>query len=70
MLTKGGPLMNTKAQIINKEGQPIVGLYQCGELVGGANIGGAASIGGLANTICVLWGKVAARSAVEFALSK
>lgn len=70
MLTKGGPLMDTNAQIINKEGQPIVGLYQCGELVGGANIGGAASIGGLANTICVLWGKTAAKSAVDFALSK
>ncbi|NMA60378.1 MAG: FAD-binding protein, partial [Firmicutes bacterium] len=70
MLTKGGPLMDTNAQIINKAGQPIEGLYQCGELVGGANIGGAASIGGLANTICVVWGKTAARSAVEFSLSE
>ena len=70
MLTKGGPLMDTNAQILNKAGQPIEGLYQCGELVGGANIGGAASIGGLANTICVVWGKTAARSAVEFSLAK
>ncbi len=70
MLTKGGPLMDTNAQILNKAGQPIEGLYQCGELVGGANIGGAASIGGLANTICVVWGKTAARSAVEFSLTK
>lgn len=68
MLTKGGPLMDTNAQIINKAGQPIEGLYQCGELAGGANIGGAASIGGLANTICVVWGKTAAQSAVEFSL--
>lgn len=70
MLTKGGPLMDTNAQVINKAGEPIQGLYQCGELVGGANIGGAASIGGLANTICVVWGKTAAQSAVEFALTK
>lgn len=68
MLTKGGPLMNDKAQVLNKDKQPIPGLYQCGELIGGANIGGAASVGGLANTICVVWGKIAAQSAVEYAL--
>ncbi|HHZ01401.1 MAG TPA: FAD-dependent oxidoreductase [Tissierellia bacterium] len=68
LLTKGGPLMNDKAQILNADGEPIPGLYQCGELIGGANIGGAASIGGLANTICVVWGKIAAQSAVEFSL--
>lgn len=68
LLTKGGPKMNDKAQILNEDNQPISGLYQCGELVGGANIGGAASVGGLANTICVVWGKIAAQNAVEFSL--
>lgn len=69
LLTKGGPLMNTKAQTLNKDNEPIEGLFQCGELVGGANIGGAASIGGLAHTICVVWGKIAAESAVEHSLN-
>jgi len=70
LLTKGGPLMNDKAQILNKDKEPIPGLYQCGELIGGANIGGAASVGGLANTICVVWGKIAAQSATEYSLNK
>ena len=70
LLTKGGPLMNSDAQIINTEGAPIVGLYQCGEIVGGANIGGHASVGGLANTINIVWGKIAGNSAAAYALSK
>lgn len=40
MLTKGGPLMNTSAQTLDKDAQPIPGLFQCGELTGGANVGG------------------------------
>ena len=62
MLTKGGPVMNSQAQVINQAGEPIPGLYQCGELVGGANIGGSA------NTICVVWGKIAGSNAAEYAL--
>ena len=69
LLTKGGPLMNSDAQVINTEGEPIVGLYQCGEIVGGANIGGNASVGGLANTINIVWGKISGNSAAEYALS-
>ena len=70
LLTKGGPLMNSNAQVINTAGEPIVGLYQCGEIVGGANIGGNASIGGLANTINVVWGKISGNSAAAYALGK
>ncbi len=70
LLTKGGPLMNSDAQVINTKGAPIAGLYQCGEIVGGANIGGHASVGGLANTINIVWGKIAGNSAAEYALSK
>ena len=44
---------------LNKDKEPIPGLYQCGEL-----IGGAASVGGLANTVCVVCGKIAAQSAI------
>ena len=70
MLTKGGPLMNADAQTLNENHEPIPGLYQCGELTGGANVGGAANIGGLANTSCVVWGKIAGANAAAYALSK
>ncbi|MEG1191898.1 MAG: FAD-dependent oxidoreductase [Clostridia bacterium] len=70
MLTKGGPLMNTDAQVLNQNHEPIVGLYECGELAGGANIGGSANIGGLANTSTIVWGKIAGESAAAFALAQ
>ncbi len=67
MLTKGGPLMTTDAQTINMDGEPIVGLYQAGEFVGGANLGGSANIGGLANTCTIVWGRIAGQSAAAYA---
>lgn len=70
MLTKGGPVMNTQAQTLTAQSEPIPGLYQCGELIGGANIGGSANIGGLANTICVVWGRIAGENAAAFALAQ
>lgn len=70
MLTKGGPLMNTSAQTLDQANEPIPGLYQCGELAGGANLGGSANIGGLANTSCVVWGKIAGENAAAYALDK
>lgn len=70
MLTKGGPLMTVNAETTNADGEPIPGLFQCGELIGGANIGGSANIGGLANTICVVWGRTAGESAATYALDK
>lgn len=69
MLTKGGPLMNTSAQTLDKDGNPIAGLFQCGELTGGANVGGGANIGGLANTSCIVWGKIAGINAASYALN-
>ena len=69
MLTKGGPLMNPDAQVLNADHDPIPGLYECGELAGGANIGGSANIGGLANTSCIVWGKIAGASAAAYALA-
>ena len=70
MLTKGGPLMNPDAQVLNTNHEAIPGLYECGELAGGANIGGSANIGGLANTSCVVWGKIAGANAASYALGK
>lgn len=69
MLTKGGPLMNENAQVLNADGEPIPGLFECGELAGGANIGGGCNIGGLANTSCIVWGKIAGASAASYALN-
>ncbi len=68
MLTKGGPLMNENAQVLSQAGEPIPGLYEGGELAGGANIGGSANIGGLANTSTIVWGKIAGESAANYAL--
>lgn len=70
MLTKGGPLMNPDAQTLDANHEPIPGLYQCGELTGGANVGGSANIGGLANTSCIVWGKIAGANAAAYALAK
>ena len=61
--------MNTSAQTLDTNGKPIPGLFQCGELAGGANVGGAANIGGLANTSCIVWGKIAGTNAASYALS-
>lgn len=44
--------------------QPIPGLYECGELAGGTNIGG------LANTSCIVWGKISGQAAAEYALKQ
>ena len=70
MLTKGGPLMTPNAEVINEAGEVIPGLYEGGELAGGANIGGSANIGGLANTSTIVWGKIAGESAAEYALKQ
>ena len=70
MLTKGGPLMTPNAEVVNEAGEVIPGLYEGGELAGGANIGGSANIGGLANTSTIVWGKIAGESAAEYALNQ
>ncbi len=68
LLTKGGPTMNTRAQLLDTDGKIIWGVYQTGELVGGANIGGHGSVGGLAHTINVVWGRISGQNAAEYAL--
>lgn len=68
MITEGGPLMNTKAQVVNAEGNPIPGLYQAGEIVGTANAFGRTTIGGTGNTGNLVWGKLAGENAAKYAL--
>ncbi|MGN0776962.1 MAG: FAD-dependent oxidoreductase [Candidatus Ventricola sp.] len=68
MITEGGPLMNTKAQVLNQEGNPIPGLYEAGEIVGTANAFGRTTIGGTGNTGNLVWGKLAGEHAAKYAL--
>ncbi|MGI6192800.1 MAG: FAD-dependent oxidoreductase [Christensenellales bacterium] len=65
LLTKGGVDINTAAEVLRADGSKVEGLYACGELIGGANIGGFGSIGGLAHSICFTWGTIAAETAVS-----
>lgn len=58
--TMGGLEINTRAQVIDKEGNPIAGLYAAGEVTGG--IHGSNRIGGNALTDCVVFGRIAGDS--------
>lgn len=70
MITAGGPDMNGKGQVVNAKGEPIPGLYQAGEIVGMANAFGRTTIGGVGNTGCIVWGKLAGGSAAEYSLAQ
>lgn len=65
LLSKGGVDINTKAQVLREDGSVIDGLYAAGELIGGANIGGHASHGGLACVSTFVWGTIAAENALS-----
>lgn len=67
MITSGGPWMNDKCQLLNADGQVIPGLYQAGEIVGGNNISGHTTYGGVQNTGCIVWGKQAGTQAAAYA---
>jgi succinate dehydrogenase/fumarate reductase flavoprotein subunit len=60
--TQGGPKRNTKAEVLNTDGEPIPGLYSAGEL--GAIFGmlypGAGSLAD-----CVAFGRIAGKSAAD-----
>ena len=60
----GGLKINTEAQVINKAGNPIPGLYAAGEVTGG--IHGAERLGGNAVADFCIFGKIAADSAVNY----
>lgn len=59
--TMGGIEINTKAQVLNKEGNIIKGLYAAGEVTGG--IHGSNRLGGNAVPDTVVFGKIAGESA-------
>ena len=61
--TMGGLTINTDAQVLDTEGNPIEGLYAAGEVTGG--IHGTNRLGGNAITDLVVFGRIAARNAVK-----
>ena len=66
--TFGGLRINTDAQVISSDGEPIPGLYAAGELVGGIFYFNYAGGTGLTNG--AVFGRVAGSSAAEFAAAR
>ena len=60
----GGVKINTSAEVIDTDGNPIEGLYACGEVTGG--IHGANRLGGNAVADIIVYGRIAAESAIEY----
>ncbi|GAA6061068.1 hypothetical protein JCM10212_000111 [Sporobolomyces blumeae] len=64
--TMGGLEGNTKAEVVDKQGKPIKGLFASGEIVGGVH--GANRLGGSSLLGCVVFGRVAGESASAYLL--
>ena len=63
--TMGGVKIDTAAQVINTEGKPIPGLFAAGEVAGGVH--GGNRLGGNAVADIVIFGRIAAESAIAYA---
>ncbi len=62
--TMGGVKIDTEAQVINTEGKPIPGLFAAGEVCGGVH--GGNRLGGNAVADIVIFGRIAAQSALDY----
>ena len=62
--TMGGVRINTSAEVLNTEGNPIPGLFAAGEVTGGVH--GGNRLGGNAVADIVVFGRIAAESAIAF----
>ena len=62
--TMGGLKINSKAQVLNKKGEAIPGLFAAGEVTGG--IHGAERLGGNAVADICIFGKIAGESAAHY----
>ena len=62
--TMGGVKIDTAARVINTEGKPIPGLFAAGEVTGGVH--GGNRLGGNAVADIVIFGRIAAQSAIEY----
>lgn len=63
--TMGGININTNTEVLNKDGQPIKGLYAAGEVVGG--IHGGNRLGGNALADLIVFGRIAGENAAKLA---
>ncbi len=61
--TMGGVGIDTKARVLNKQNKVVSGLFAAGEAVGGPH--GASRLGSCAIPDCLVFGRIAAQSAVE-----
>jgi len=59
--TMGGVQIDVEGRVINLDGNPIPGLYAAGEVTGGVH--GACRLGSCAITECLVFGRIAGRSA-------
>lgn len=64
----GGVRINPQAEVLNAEGQAIPGLYAAGEVTGGVH--GGNRLGGNAVTDVVVFGRIAAASALDYIAGK
>ncbi len=62
--TMGGVKINTRAEVVDKEGNAVPGLFAAGEVTGGVH--GANRIGGNAVADIVVFGRVACASAIDY----
>ena len=62
--TMGGVKIDTTAHVINEAGEPIPGLFAAGEVTGGVH--GGNRLGGNAVADIVVFGRIAAQSAIEY----
>ena len=62
--TMGGVKINTSAEVINTSGEAIPGLFAAGEVTGGVH--GGNRLGGNAVADIVVFGRIAAASAIEY----
>ncbi len=66
--TMGGVGIDTSARVLDKNGNIVEGLFAAGEAVGGPH--GASRLGSCAIPDCLVFGRVAAKSAVELLRKK
>ena len=62
--TMGGIKINSNAEVVNKSGNPVPGLYAAGEVTGGVH--GGNRLGGNAVTDIIVFGQIAGTSAVNY----
>ena len=60
----GGIKINSKAEVLNKDGNPVTGLYAAGEVTGGVH--GGNRLGGNVVADIIVFGKIAGTSAVNY----